>query len=147
MERPARFFNCARCREQVVICSDCDRGNIYCNQACSKSARKESLCEAGRRYQNTRHGRHKHAERQRRYRARQREKQKKVTHHTYPDLPPPDLLPLGPKPPAGSLAQPDNHDISCHFCGRCCSSFLRVDFLRRSERGQERSVSSWPLGP
>jgi len=29
MQSSARLFNCARCRRQVVICSHCDRGNIY----------------------------------------------------------------------------------------------------------------------
>jgi hypothetical protein len=38
----ARLFLCAGCRLQVVICSCCDRGQIYC---------------AGQRYQNGQTGR------------------------------------------------------------------------------------------
>jgi hypothetical protein len=33
METDARLFNCARCHRQVVICSRCDRGNLYCGFA------------------------------------------------------------------------------------------------------------------
>ena len=63
----ARLFLCARCRRQVLICSRCDRGQRYCGARCSGPARRESLRAAGRRYQQTRRGRHCHAERQRRY--------------------------------------------------------------------------------
>ena len=69
----ARLFLCARCRRQVLICSVCDRGQQYCNVRCSGLARDESLRAAGRRYQQSRRGRHCHAERQRRYRRRRRE--------------------------------------------------------------------------
>jgi len=41
MQSSARLFNCARCRRQVVICSHCDRGNIYCSKRCSQTARRE----------------------------------------------------------------------------------------------------------
>ena len=79
----ARVFVCARCRRQVLICSRCDRGQQYCGARCSALARAESLRAAGRRYQQSRRGRHCHAERQRRYRHRCREGawQEKVTHH------------------------------------------------------------------
>ena len=63
----ARLFLCARCRRQVLICSRCDRGQQYCGAGCSDLARRESLRAAGRRYQQSRRGRHCHAERQRRY--------------------------------------------------------------------------------
>ena len=36
----ARLFNCARCGDQVVICSCCDRGHCYC-QGCALAARQE----------------------------------------------------------------------------------------------------------
>jgi hypothetical protein len=49
MQSSARLFNCARCQRQVVICSHCDRGNIYCAKRCSQSARPQSRREAGRR--------------------------------------------------------------------------------------------------
>ena len=56
----------------------CDRGQQYCGARCSGLARRESLRAAGRRYQQSRRGRHCHrcarrdAERQRRYRRRYR---------------------------------------------------------------------------
>jgi len=81
MQGSARLFNCARCRCQVVICSHCDRGNIYCGKRCSEAARRQSQREAGRRYQKTRRGGFAHAERQRRYRQRRRAK---VTHQGSP---------------------------------------------------------------
>jgi hypothetical protein len=76
MQNTARLFTCARCRAQVLICSRCDRGHIYCGPRCSQQARRESLRAAGRRYQHSRRGRLTHAERQHRYRRRPH----KVTH-------------------------------------------------------------------
>jgi len=38
---PARFFLCVRCRVQVLICSCCDRGQIYCADGCAQIARRE----------------------------------------------------------------------------------------------------------
>ena len=70
MESTARLYNCARCHCQVIICSYCDRGNIYCDKSCADLARKTSLRKAGKRYQRSYRGRLKHAERQRHYRAR-----------------------------------------------------------------------------
>ena len=39
----ARLFLCAGCRMQVVICSCCDRGQIYCAGDCARRARRHSL--------------------------------------------------------------------------------------------------------
>jgi hypothetical protein len=109
MQSSARVFNCARCQRQVVICSHCDRGNIYCGKRCSQSARRQSRREASRRYQRTRRGRFAHAARQRRYRQRRRAK---VTHQGSPPLVPDETLPVpsrghrpgGTKYPLGWLA-------------------------------------------
>jgi hypothetical protein len=38
----SRLFLCQRCRDQVTICSYCDRGNRYC-RICAPLARSESL--------------------------------------------------------------------------------------------------------
>ena len=70
MTATARLFLCALCHCQVVLCRRCDHGNIYCSPGCGAEARRRSLRRAGRRYQDSRRGRHKHAERQRRYRER-----------------------------------------------------------------------------
>lgn len=148
MENSARLFNCARCHRQVTICSDCDRGNIYCGQACSKIARKESLQAADQRYQNSQRGRLKHAARQQRYRQRQKENaEKKVTDHGSPVSPPDVLLPPEVNEPPKRVAASVTHDIHCHFCGRSCLVFLRAGFLRRGSPDEARIFASWPRGP
>jgi hypothetical protein len=131
MQSSARVFNCARCQRQVVICSHCDRGNIYCGKRCSQSARRQSRREASRRYQRTRRGRFAHAARQRRYRQRRRAK---VTHQGSPPLVPDETLPAESRTSARRNEVPAGvagDDIRCHFCGRVCSHFLRQSFLRR----------------
>lgn len=85
-----RLYRCARCNQKALICSGCDRGQIYCAKGCADQARRESLHRAGATYQNTFQGRRKHAARQEQYR---REKQK-VTHQGPP--PPNHFLFLGP---------------------------------------------------
>lgn len=67
---PARRFVCARCRAPVLVCSHCDRGQIYCAAGCAATARRQSQREAGRRYQDSRPGRVNHAARTRRWRQR-----------------------------------------------------------------------------
>lgn len=131
-EPTGRLYFCARaaCRVQVLICPPCDRGHIYCSTACSTMSRRRTVREAGRRYQNGRPGRLRHAERMRRYRARQ----EKVTHQG------------SPPPPAGALLVSDLavyavsvHPIRtalaalayhCQFCRRRCSAIVRSGYLR-----------------
>ena len=76
----ARLFLCARCQAQVLVCSHCDRGQIYCAQGCAQTARRDAQRAAGRRYQASRRGRVNHAARAGRYRARQNN----VTHQGSP---------------------------------------------------------------
>jgi hypothetical protein len=132
---PARFFLCARCRSQVFICSHCDRGQIYCGESCAKEARRRSLREAGRRYQNSRRGRLAHAERARRYRLRRNN----VTHQGSPSDQTDDLLSVVP---AAIMTEAVPTDIrprwQCHRCGRRCPQFVRHDFLRRRVRRNNR---------
>ena len=71
LEPVARRFLCARCRAPVLVCSACDRGQIYCASGCSVLARRQSQRAAARRYQCSRCGRFMHAARTRRWRARQ----------------------------------------------------------------------------
>ena len=70
-DEPARRFLCARCRAPVLVCSHCDRGQIYCASGCAALARQQSQRDAGRRYQCTRPGRFMHAARTQRWRERQ----------------------------------------------------------------------------
>lgn len=69
--KPARRFLCARCRAPVLVCSHCDRGQIYCATGCAAAARLQSQQEAARRYQGSLRGRFRHAARTRRWRERQ----------------------------------------------------------------------------
>jgi len=141
MQSSARLFNCARCHCQVVICSHCDRGNIYCGKRCAQAARRQSRRAGGRRYQNTRRGRRCHAERQRRYRQRQRAK---VTHQGSLPVVPDETLPAESEPSVRRSDFPalDRADgIRCHFCGRVCSPLLRQSFLHRRPT---REAIDWP---
>jgi hypothetical protein len=133
MTYPQRLYNCARCARQVVICSHCDRGQIYCAGDCAQEARKQSLQQAGQRYQISRKGRMVHAARQARYRSRQ---QQKVTHQGSTQRTRHDSLIQQLKRllrgPETRVVQP-NHlaevTMACHFCGRVGSPFMRWVFL------------------
>ena len=127
MENTSRLYNCVRCHCQVTICSHCDRGNIYCGKSCADRARSTSLRAAGKRYQRTRRGRFNHAERQRRYRSRS----KKVTHQGSLELPTNDPLTTRSEAPS-SVVVVEDEAIRCHFCGRLCSGFLRLEYLHRT---------------
>lgn len=70
-DEPARRFLCARCRAPALVCSRCDRGQIYCATGCAAAARLQSQREAGQRYQCSRLGRFMHAARTQRWRERQ----------------------------------------------------------------------------
>jgi hypothetical protein len=131
MQSSARLFNCARCHCQVVICSHCDRGNIYCGKRCSQAARRQSRRKAARRYQKTRRGRFAHAARQRRYRQRRRAK---VTHQGSPPLPPDETLPAESRTSVRHSEEPGAvpaDGIRCHLCGRVCEHLVRHSFLHR----------------
>jgi len=130
----ARLFVCVRCQRQVQICSHCDRGQQYCGAQCAGMARGESLRAAGRRYQQTRRGRHCHAERQRRYRTRLRAdlREEKVTHHGSALTECSGLL-----VPARIVMRETTMVMSgepkarrCHFCARPVSDFVRLGWLR-----------------
>jgi hypothetical protein len=86
----ARLFMCAGCHAQALICSCCDRGQIYCAGDCAVRARRTGR-DARRRYQTSRRGRLALAERSRRYRVRC----KNVTHHGSPPSPSDNLLSFG----------------------------------------------------
>ena len=119
----ARLYQCALCHIQTIICAWCDRGNIYCSEGCSTSARSASCRASNRRYQNTFKGRQKHAARQSSYRIRQ----KKVTDQGSPSPLTNDLL---PKATDERIKLPSH----CHFCGRACDVFVRCRFLRQRTR-------------
>ncbi len=129
MKKTARFYSCVRCYCQVVLCSDCDHGNIYCGTGCAQQARRESLRAAGQRYQNTFNGRRHHAARQQRY----RENHKKVTHHgSISDRPASSSAPTNTVLNTEAVAiNSTNHCRCCHRCKRPVSAFLRLAYLQQ----------------
>ena len=140
MEDSARLLNCARCQRMVVICRNCDRGNLYCGPICSKLTRHCSLQASNKRYQSSRKGRLKHAARQKRYRERRLSTDKKVTDQTSQRRKFNDLLFR-----ANETKEPIQ--FSCHFCGRNCSKFLRMDFLGNHKGVLTNCLTAWPNGP
>jgi hypothetical protein len=152
MKKNARLFYCACCHQPTMICGYCDRGNRYCDSECSQLSRKRALVAAGRRYQNTRQGKLKHAIRQRRYRLRQKESayakastDKKVTHQGSLILSDDGLLP--PELQAMPFAKTLIESGYCHFCGKSCSEFVRIEFMRSRTNYKTRQTSFWPQGP
>jgi hypothetical protein len=129
MCRSARLYQCARCHRQVLICSHCDRGNIYCAGDCSDLSRKEKRKEAQKRYEKTDKGKKAKAKRQQRYRQRQ---QKKATHQGTKRLSLYDLLLLELEKLKKQLQKCHFTNCihhCCHFCGAQCQELLRLFFL------------------
>jgi hypothetical protein len=151
-----RLFVCAWCGCEVVVCSCCDRGQIYCGVDCAGQARRQTLRGAGRRCQQTRRGRRMHAARMARYRAKLAQSsacvavgmpdegwpREIVTHHGSPAPSTGDLvaggataMPRDDASPAEPLGPAMTH---CHWCGRCCRLPLRRGFLRRCDHRRGR---------
>jgi hypothetical protein len=144
-EGAARLFLCARCRGQVLICSCCDRGQIYCAGGCAQEARHQAQRAAGQRYQASRRGRLAHAARSSRWRARQ----KNVTHQGSLRRPADAGMPMDATAAASALPAAPSSEVDvlspdegafwrCHWCGRRCSPLVRLEFLRRRWRGRCR---------
>lgn len=130
MELTPRLFLCALCYEQVIICTHCDRGNIYCGFSCSFTARKKSLREAGIRYQNSIKGRLNHALRQRHYMQRLREFKNKMTHQGSSDTTSNGLLHSVKNKTTKTGNKQINGPMICCLCHTAVSSLLRSRFLR-----------------
>lgn len=141
MTTPHRLFLCAHltCRAQVRVCGRCDRGQIYCAGECASTARRQCVRKAGRRYQDSRAGRMKHAQRSRCYRVRQRQNAASLLITTLPPATPSSsivthqgslalsagaLLPL-------SVTAPVFLTMSCHFCGGAGNAWVRLGPLHR----------------
>lgn len=151
-----RLFVCAWCCCEVVVCSCCDRGQIYCGVDCAGQARRQTLRGAGRRCQQTRRGRRMHAARMARYRAKLAQgsagvavgqpdetgPREIVTHHGSPAPPTGDLVAGGatamPCDDASPAEPPGRAMTQCHWCGRCCLLPLRRGFLRRCDHRRGR---------
>lgn len=147
-----RMFLCGRCRMQVVLCSRCDRGNVYCGQTCARAQRRSSLLAAGARYQSSFAGRMAHAARARRYRARCN----KVTHQGSVAQPSPDQIhpsataspPLKRQPDLSPEleAATDSSRPRCSSCGAARADAVRQGWLRRwpsRSTGVRHADSPW----
>lgn len=157
-EQTGRLFLCARCQAQVLVCSQCDRGQRYCAAGCADITRLNRQREAGKRYQQSRAGRHKHAARMHQWRKRRAAAAKIVTHHGSQGTPadavlagnesplaiPPDLQPPSPCHPITpeSIALGNTATVNsisqlapvwrCHYCQSPCPALVRQGFLRHS---------------
>lgn len=147
MEPTPRLYLCARCYQQIIICTHCDRGNIYCGFSCSIVARKSSLRQAGHRYQNSIKGRLRHALRQRRYMQRQRDFKNKMTHQGSRETTPDGLLPLVKIKAIKVDKRQINDPIICCLCHTTVSPLLRSRFLRYGVPKKTYSLSSCSRPP
>ena len=137
-ESVSRLFLCARCRCQVVICSRCDRGQIYCGPGCAQEARRCNQRKARARYQASVRGREMHAQRSGRYRARHRRvtDQGSVRSATLSRRPAPAVVAAAAVLPPFAISPLCR--TSCHSCGNPVSVFLRLSHIRRPLRYSER---------
>lgn len=151
MKESSRLFNCALCHRLCNICSDCDRGNIYCSKLCSMKARTASLRESAKRYQSSFLGRMKHAKRQARYRQRQREqvlKTEKVTHQGYAASPSGVLLSTVPKLEKQRLSEVVVEEVRpCDICHQGKFHYFRSGFIRHHQDKSALISALWPCGP
>lgn len=156
VETGGRMFLCARCREAVVLCSRCDRGQRYCGQVCSRAARRDFQRDAGRRYQCGIAGRVKHAERSRRWRERQVQTcavgpkgSSTVTHHGLPqELTGAPISSTDTKDgavPTSPRATPHGQWL-CPQCAAALQPWVRQGFLRRRRAavGQQLTTAGQP---
>jgi hypothetical protein len=148
----ARWFVCARCQAEVVVCNVCDRGRRYCGSECSSQARRASLRKAGRRYQSSNAGSVAHARRARSYRHRRRWPQQRPL----PLPPPPNTVTHQPSQAmdGGDVLAAKLNEVAaqskdceaprqwhCCWCARTGHSEVRRDFLGRGREPQH--VAYW----
>jgi hypothetical protein len=152
VEPVGRMFLCARCRDPVVLCSRCDRGNRYCGDECSTEARSAHGRNAGRRYQAGDIGRSMHAARSRRWRLQRKAKlesravdERTVTHHGCTEEPVqlPGMATQSVRLAASSTALDTAVQALPRACPRCAvavSPFVRQGFMRSrvAAKGQRR---------
>ena len=142
------MFNCARCHRLVAICTRCDRGQRYCSADCRQVQRKQSVREAGGRYQRTPLGARNNAARQKRWRSRI---VTTVTHHPSPthkhlrEVPPGKNARKETRDATSNPAFVISHHMSatisagevgprCDFCGRPCGAYTRWGTLSAERR-------------
>lgn len=144
MESTARLYQCMFCHKQVTICRKCDRGNIYCAGDCAVQARTISLKLAKVRYQATFIGKRHNAARQARFRKNHK---KIVTYHTSPPSPQHDSIESLEKKPEKTENDHKIAALTCCFCNKPVSCWLRNDFLRRRVHKQSTGSQAFPHAP
>ena len=123
--KSARLYHCVRCRHQCIICSGCDRGNIYCGHDCAQQTRIQNHRISNQKYQKTFRGSQKHSVRQRNYRLRQKEI---VTDRGSMQTSDNDLLPLL----KNDTKSKSKNIVCCDFCHAPVSDFFRNGYLIHS---------------
>jgi hypothetical protein len=153
------MFLFARCREPVVLCSRCDRGNRYCGDECSTEARRAFGRDAGRRYQAGGIGRSMHAARSRRWRLQRKAKlvlpaedESGVTHHGLTDEPvePPRVPHTSVVLAVPSTGLDTAVQVLWRACPRCAvavSPFVRQRFLRSHVAATGQRLPQPPVPP
>jgi len=142
-----RLYLCLHCRQQVLVCRRCDRGQVYCGYDCSQEVRRSRQRGARSRYQASERGRQLHAERSRRYRARGRSEHR-VTDQGQNLAPKPAQQPeparaIAPKADPSAINTRRRLSI-CNHCGRPVSDFLRLDPVRRPSRRRIARLAGRP---
>lgn len=137
MEPTSRLYQCLLCHEQVVICSKCDHGQIYCGRRCSTVARANSLKSARSRYQSTFNGKRNHAASQARYRMRL--SKKVMDHGSPPTHQHASIVLLENNSKKIEKRQVKSFTVCC-FCKKPVSGWFRKHFLRR--RGHQKDIGS-----
>jgi len=129
-----RLFLCGRCRQQVLICRRCDRGQVYCGHDCALEVRRSRQREARRRYQASERGRQMHAERSRQYRAKSRcvTDQGRNLPTKPPQQPEPAHATAVAAQPAIIIA--GVRVAVCHRCGQSVPDLVRMAPIRRPRR-------------
>lgn len=125
------FCRAPECGALFLICSHCDRGQVYCGSSCRGKARRLQCRAANLRHQQSEEGRLDHRDRQRAYRDRlaatgvtDQGSQAPLAYDTLAGDPIADTgqapfraclsLPL----PAGGLFRSRRLNLVCSFCGR-----------------------------
>ena len=144
MEHTPRLFQCELCHAQTMICSGCDRGQIYCGKVCALISRKKSMKLAGMRYQATFAGKLRHAARQSAYRKRLREM---GTHQGSPASCPYAPIQLLENKPEKPVKIQQGAVLVCCFCKKPVSAWLRNDFLRRRDSKKSTGSQACPQAP
>lgn len=124
------------------MCWTCNRGNRYCSEICADLNRRQSVAEAGRRYQRTFKGALKHSKRQAVYRARLREK---VTHQGSLQAGHGDILKeVTEEEVAARITEETQVStaeiIRCSGCGRACGPFAYQGVIGRPRPAQLEGV-------